>query len=34
MRLRLRLLFFTLVGLVALATPLVAYASGPGPTGG
>ena len=34
MRLRVRLLFFTLVGLIALAAPLVAYANGPGPQGG
>jgi hypothetical protein len=33
MRLRVRLLFFTLVGLLALAAPLVAYADG-GPKGG
>jgi hypothetical protein len=33
MRLRSRLVFFTLVGLLALAAPLIAYASsgGPGP---
>jgi hypothetical protein len=31
MRLRVRLLFFTLVGLLALAAPLVAYSDGTGP---
>ncbi len=34
MRLRVRLLFFTLVGLLALAAPLVALADSGGPTGG
>ncbi len=34
MRLRARLLFFTLVGLLALAAPLVALADGTGPHGG
>lgn len=34
MRLRVRLLFFTLVGLAALAAPLVAYANHGGPGGG
>ena len=33
MRLRVRLLFFALVAVLALAAPLVAYADG-GPTGG
>ena len=33
MRLRLRLLLFTLVGLLALAAPLVAYARDGGPVG-
>jgi len=28
------LLFFTLIALLALAAPLAALASGPGPTGG
>jgi hypothetical protein len=34
MRVRVRLLLFTLVGLFALAAPLVAYADGGGPGGG
>ena len=34
MKLRVRLLFFTLVGLLALAAPLLASANGGGPTGG
>jgi len=34
MRFRIRLLFFTLVGLLALAAPLIAYAGDPGPIGG
>jgi hypothetical protein len=33
MRLRVRLLYFTLVGLLALAAPLVAYADGGGGPG-
>jgi hypothetical protein len=33
MRLRARLLFFTLVGLLALAAPLIAYAGDGGPQG-
>ena len=33
-RLRARLLLFSLVGLLALAAPLVAYAGNGGPTGG
>jgi hypothetical protein len=34
MRLRVRVLFFSLVGLLALAAPLVASASNGGPGGG
>jgi len=34
MRIRVRLLFFTLVGLAALAVPLVAYANHGGVHGG
>jgi hypothetical protein len=34
MRLRVRLLFFTLVGLFALAAPLLASATNGGPQGG
>jgi len=34
MKVRARLLFFSLVSLLALAAPLVAYADGGGPTGG
>jgi hypothetical protein len=34
MRLRVRLLLFTCVGLLALAAPLVALADGTGPHGG
>jgi len=34
MKIRVRLLFFTLVGLLALAAPLVASANGGGPSGG
>jgi len=33
MRLRMRVLLFTLVGLLALAAPLVAYANNGGPGG-
>jgi hypothetical protein len=33
MRLRARLMFFTLVGLLALAAPLIAYANNGGPDG-
>ena len=33
MRTRARLLFFSLVGLLALAAPLIAYANGGNPTG-
>lgn len=34
MKHRVRLLFFTLVGLLALAAPLLAYAHSGGPNGG
>jgi hypothetical protein len=33
MKARVRLLFFSLVGLLALAAPLLAYANGGNPTG-
>jgi len=34
MRLRIRLVFFTLIGLLALAAPLLALANNGGPGGG